>query len=67
MTDKTPKESTESFQSDVNVNVVEATGVIILGMLFFIVLMSLLRTLKRERRLLVEVAELRAKLQNDKK
>jgi hypothetical protein len=65
MTDKPTAEG--GVQSDVNVNVVEATGVIILGFLFFIVLLALLRALKRERRLLVEVAELRAKMHVDKK
>ncbi|MBI5930732.1 MAG: hypothetical protein HY862_15590 [Chloroflexi bacterium] len=48
---------------DVDVNVREAVGVIVLGVMFFIILMTLLRTQKRERKLLEEVADLRVKLQ----
>lgn len=48
---------------DVDVDVREAIGIIVLGVMFFIVLMTLLRTQKRERKLLEEVADLRVKLQ----
>jgi hypothetical protein len=48
---------------DVDVNVREAIGIMILGFLFFIVLMAMLRSQKRERKLLEEVARLRAQVQ----
>ena len=38
-------------------------GVIVLGVMFFIVLMTLLKTQKRERKLLEEMGDLRVKLQ----
>lgn len=48
---------------EVDVDVREAIGIIVLGIMFFIILMTLLRTQKRERKLLEEVADLRVKLQ----
>ncbi len=48
---------------EVDVDVREAIGILVLGVMFFIVLMTLLRTQKRERKLLEEVADLRVKLQ----
>jgi hypothetical protein len=50
--------------TDVDVNVNEALGVIILGLLFFLVLLSLLRSLRRERKLLEKIIEMRAKPSN---
>lgn len=47
----------------VDVSVREAIGVIVLGVLFFIILMTLLKTQKRERKLLEELGDLRVKLQ----
>lgn len=44
--------------SDVDVNVNESLGVIILGFLFSIVLLSLLRSLRRERKLLEKIIEM---------
>lgn len=64
MTDQTP--SPHDNLTDVNVRVEEAVGVIIMGFLFLIVLLALLRNQKRERKLLAEVADLRAKLQAQK-
>lgn len=53
------------IDNDVNVDVEvrEAIGIMVLGVMFFIILMTLLRTQKRERKLLEEVADLRVKLQ----
>jgi hypothetical protein len=48
---------------EVEVEVREMIGVIVLGVLFFIVLMTLLKTQKRERKLLEELGDLRVKLQ----
>ena len=48
--------------SDVNVDVREAIGVSVLGFMFFLVLMSMLRAQKRERKLLEKIAKLHAEL-----
>ncbi len=48
---------------EVDVDVREAIGILVLGVMFFIVLMTLLRTQKRERKLLEEIADLRVNLQ----
>jgi len=48
---------------EVDVEVREAIGVMVLGVLFFIILMTLLKTQKRERKLLEELGDLRVKLQ----
>lgn len=44
--------------SSVKVNVTESGGIIALGILFFIVLLALLRAQRRERKLLRELVEL---------
>lgn len=48
--------------SDINVDVREAIGVSVLGFMFFLVLMSMLRAQKRERKLLEKIAKLHADL-----
>lgn len=52
--------ATKTASADINLS--EAVGAPILGFLFFIVLMSLLRSLKRERKLLENIADLRETL-----
>jgi hypothetical protein len=51
---------------DVNIEAQEAMGIMILSVLFFLVLMALLRSQKRERKLLREIANLNAKLNHAK-
>ncbi len=55
-------ESNSNNSTDVDVNVEESVGIVILGVLFFFVLMALLRSQKRERKLLKELADLQVKL-----
>lgn len=43
---------------EVDVNIEEAVGISILGILFFLVLLALLRSQRRERQLLERLAEL---------
>jgi hypothetical protein len=50
----------------VDVDVEEAVGVTILGILFFFILMAFLRSQKRERKLLREMAEMKAELVSKK-
>ncbi len=49
-------------QNDVNVEVKETIGITILGFMFFIVLLSMLRSQRRERKLLEKYADLQAQL-----
>ena len=65
MTDETATptpENKSNNSTDVDVNVEESVGIVILGVLFFFVLMALLRSQKRERKLLKELADLQVKL-----
>lgn len=48
-------------KTDVDVDVRESVGIIIMGFLFFIVLMAFLRATKRERKLLEKIAEMQKK------
>jgi hypothetical protein len=52
--------------NSVDVEVEEAMGVIILGLLFFFMLMAFLRSQKRERKLLRELADIQAELATKK-
>jgi cbb3-type cytochrome oxidase subunit 3 len=47
---------------EINVDMREAIGVSVLGFMFFLVLMSMLRAQKRERKLLEKIAKLHADL-----
>lgn len=47
---------------EINVDMREAIGVSVLGFMFFLVLMSMLRAQKRERKLLEKIAKLHAEL-----
>lgn len=49
-------------QSDVNVEIKESIGIMILGFMFFIVLLSMLRAQRRERKLLEKLADMQAEL-----
>lgn len=51
---------TDSY--DINIDMREAIGVSVLGFMFFLVLMSMLRAQKRERKLLEKIAKLHAEL-----
>lgn len=53
---------TTENNNSVEVEVEETVGVVILGILFFFVLMAMLRAQNRERKLLREMADIRAKL-----
>lgn len=47
---------------EINVDMREAIGVSVLGFMFFLVLMSMLRAQKRERKLLEKIAKLHTEL-----
>lgn len=47
---------------DVNVETSEIVGIVILGFMFFMVLLALLRSQRRERKLLERIAKLQAEL-----
>ncbi|PJF41226.1 MAG: hypothetical protein CUN55_11915 [Phototrophicales bacterium] len=54
----------EGGGDNVDVNVEDTIGTTILGLLFFFVLLAFLRSLRRERQLLVKLGELQAALKH---